>query len=104
MDHALLETQFLLICSLTLNGFWLGSKLIPWCRAGSGRLRATSLGLLLLVIALWHPYVYTFPTSTAHVYISALTNVSFAVLICCFNEWVRTAPRPWGHGEVDKRP
>jgi len=101
MDHALLETHFLLTCSLSLNGFWLGSKLIPWCRVGSGRLRAVSLGLLLLVIALWHPYVYTFPTSTAHVYIYALTNMSFAVLLCCFYEWVRIAPRPWGQGEID---
>lgn len=101
MDHALLETHFLLTCSLSLNGFWLGSKLIPWCRAGSGRLRATSLGLLLLVVLLYFPGVSTSPTSSAHTFVSALTNVSIAVLLCCFFEWVRIAPRPWGQGETD---
>lgn len=101
MDHALLETHFLLTCSLSLNGFWLGSKLIPWCRAGSGRLRATSLGLLFLVMALYWPSVHTSPEATTHVFVSALTNVSFAMLLCCLYEWIRIAPRPWGQGETD---
>lgn len=94
MEHTFAVTQLVLICSLGLNGFWLGDRLVSWCRIQRNSLRMMSLGLLALGAVLFYLLVFASLNSELHVFVFAVSLVNNAVLIKCFNEWVRTLPRP----------
>lgn len=100
MDHSVAITQILLIISLGLNGFRIGDRLVLWCRPQRKRLLIVTLCLICLGAVLFYFYVFASLRAEVHVVVFALTILSNAVWITCFNEWVRIAPQPWGKGET----
>ena len=100
MEHSLAVTQIVLICSLTANGFWIGNHLVSWGRSHRPHLRKVILSLLALGAILSYVYVFVPLPFEAHMLVLAVSIINNAVLIKCFNEWVRILPRPWGQGEA----
>lgn len=100
MDHSVTITQFLLAISLFINGFWLGKRLVLWCRHQRKRLLMATLSLLCLEAVLFYFYVFASLPAQIHVFVVAITDLNDAILITCFGEGVRIAPHPWGRGET----
>ena len=100
MAHSLSVTQFILICSLGVNGSWLGNRLITWCRQQRGRLLMLSLGLLGFGAMLFYLFVFASLTAEYHIFVFAVSIINDAILVTCFNEWIRVLPRPWGRGQL----
>lgn len=101
MDHSLATTQTILTLSLSLHGFLVGNRLVPWCRCQRGRLIGTSLSLLGLEILLFYLYVFAPIAPEPHVFVVAVTCFTNGILLTCFQEWIRILPRPWGQGETN---
>ena len=100
MDHSLATTQIILTLSLSLHGFWVGNRLVLWCRCQRGRLIRASLSLLGLEALLFYLYVFAPIAPEPHVFVVAITCFTNGILLMCFQEWIRILPRPWGQGKA----
>lgn len=100
MDHSLAVTQIVLICSLGMNGFWLGNRLVVWCRRQRGRLLMLSLSMLGFGAMLFYLFVFASLPTQYHMSAFAVSIINDAILVTCFNEWIRVLPQPWGRGQL----
>jgi hypothetical protein len=100
MDHSLAITQIILTGSLSINGLWVGNRLVLWCQQRPGRLLMTSLSLIGLEALLFYLYVFAPIASEPHVFVVAVTCFTNGILLSSFSEWIRILPHPWGRGEA----
>jgi hypothetical protein len=88
---------FLLNCSLSLNGMWLGIGIVQWVGESVARLRTATLTLLSIFVLLAALAFLVTAHSTLYALDRAASSVVTTCCLWCACTLSARLPRPWGH-------